>query len=59
MPRFRHLVERCRAPVTRRPPRGEVDPQHEPLPVLVLSFASITLLLSFLTFRAATFPGGP
>jgi hypothetical protein len=34
-------------------PRGDV--QHEPLPLLVLSFASTTLLLSFLTSTAATF----
>jgi hypothetical protein len=49
MPRFR----RGDAPVTRRPPRGDV--QHEPLPLLVSSFASITPLLCFPTSRAATF----
>jgi hypothetical protein len=51
MPRFRHLVEMPR-PLTRRPPRGEVESQHEPLPLLV-AFVSITLLL-FLTFTATT-----
>jgi hypothetical protein len=52
MPRFR----RGDAPVTRRPPRGDV--QHEPLPLSALSFASNTLLLSFLTSTTATFSDG-